>query len=84
MVTAGVTNREQSQAVYAIVVRSGEQTLAVTQPFPLAKGETWEGPLTFSIPSAQDDQLVEILLARDGQLFPYRSLRLWLDVAPAP
>src|SRR3990170_2748821 len=33
MVTAGVTNREQSQAVYAIVVRFGEQTLAVTQPF---------------------------------------------------
>jgi len=83
-VTAGVTNREQGQAAYAIVVRSGHQVLAVTQPFPLAKGETWEGPLTFTMPFAQEDQLVEIFLSRDGQPFPYRTLRLWLDVTPAP
>ena len=81
---AGVTNREQSQAVYAIIVRSGEQTLAVTQPFPLTKGETWEGTLTFSLPAVQKNQLVEILLLRSGQPFPYRTLHLWLDVAPAP
>ena len=82
--TTGVTNREKSQATYAIVGKSGDQTLAVIKPFSLAKGETWEGPLTFRIPSLEGKQTIEILLARDGQPFPYRSLRLLVDVLPNP
>lgn len=83
-VTTGVTNREQTRATYAIVVKSGDQTLTLIKPFSLAKGESWEGPLTFNIPSLEKKQTIEILLARDGQPFPYRSLRLLVDVLPNP
>jgi uncharacterized membrane protein len=92
-VTAGLTNRERQAAVYRIAVELGEtsgmdrpgtgQLLAQAGPVTVQPGDTWEGTVQFVLPQAGKDQRVLLALYRDGEMSPYRHLRLWID-ATAP
>ncbi|MFN2228017.1 MAG: DUF1616 domain-containing protein, partial [Anaerolineae bacterium] len=76
----GITNREGVPATYRIETLVGDQPIGDAGPISLADGETWEGPVQFTLPQPGDDQQVLFFLYRDGDPEPYRSLRLWLNV----
>lgn len=78
----GVANLEREPAVYWIIIKLGDRTIGGIEPFSLKSGETWRGQLSFAIPEVGDNQRVDILLGRENHEFPYRSLRIWLDVKP--
>jgi uncharacterized membrane protein len=80
--TVGITNQEGAAAVYRVKVKAGEQVLTQAGPVKLENGGTWEQRLEFSPPTAGDDQEILLLLEREGQPSPYRSLRLWINVKP--
>ena len=80
-VTVGIANREGVTAEYRVEVRKGERQIGGAGPIVLGDDGVWEGPVTYALPAAGDDQKVEFLLYRDGGGEPYRSLRLWIDVA---
>ena len=81
--TVGINNQESVAAVYRIQVKAGEQVLTQAGPVALENGKTWEQALEFVLPAAGDDQQILLLLEREGQPAPYRSLRLWINVKPA-
>ena len=78
-VAAGIANREGMTAEYRIEVRSGEQQIGAVGPFVVGDGEIWEGPVSYTLPQAGEDQQILFLLYRDGG-DPYRTLRLWINV----
>jgi len=80
----GITNREGEFSQYNIVaVRGEEQALANSGPISLADGETWQGKLTIVLAQPGDGQKVEFFLERIGSPWPYRTLRIWMNVDPA-
>jgi uncharacterized membrane protein len=81
--TVGISNREGAAAVYRIQVKAGEKVLTQAGPVALENGKTWEQALEFVLLTAGDDQQILLLLEREGQPAPYRSLRLWINVKPA-
>ena len=83
-VKIGVANREGRDGLYTVIVKIGEQVIGISPIIALRAGEVWEQPVTFVAPKAGDDQAVDLVLERDGSASPYRTLRLWLNVTPAP
>lgn len=87
-VTMGITNREQLSDSYTVEVwavdpRDGRrQLVSTTSPITLNPGETIRQTLTWQMPWAGTDQIVDFYLIADKhkQDGPYRALRLWLDV----
>lgn len=82
--TVGVSNHEGRDGLYTVFVKIGEQTIGISPIIALKAGEVWEQPVSFVLPEAGDDQAVDLVLERDGSASPYRTLRLWLNVTPAP
>jgi uncharacterized membrane protein len=79
-----IVNREGQTSQYRIVaVGGGSQALSSAGPISLADGETWQGYLTIVLDEPGDGQEVEFLLERDGSPWPYRTLRIWMNVNPA-
>jgi uncharacterized membrane protein len=83
IVTTGITNREGDTSLYNIRVMLDDQVIGQAGPLPLEDGATWEQSVEFTLPKAGDDQQVELILEREGQPSPYRTLRLWLNVTPS-
>ncbi len=83
-VTIGVHNQEGTAAGYRVEVRDDKGVIGQAGPFSLQSGEKIEAPLTFIPQQTGDDVLVTISLYRDDQPAPYRTLKLWLKVDPAP
>jgi uncharacterized membrane protein len=80
----GIRNREGQPGEYKILaVGGGNQALSSSDPIILADGETWQGHLTIVLDQAGDGQKVEFLLERVGSSWPYRTLRIWMNVDPA-
>lgn len=79
-VQLGVANYEGTPVRYRAEARAAGQLLAQAGPIELADGQRWEAPLRYALPSAGDDQQIDILLFRDDQTTPYRQLRLWVNV----
>jgi uncharacterized membrane protein len=82
-VQVGITNREGIAASYRVEASTGGVLLAQLGPVELADGETWQAPLRYSLAQPDDDQQIEIVLFRDDQPAPYRTLRLWVNVQEA-
>jgi uncharacterized membrane protein len=77
----GIANREGVASQYTIVaVLEGDQPLGKTGPVTVEDGTIWEGSMTVSIPEAGKGQKVEFLLERTGSPWPYRTLRVWMNV----
>jgi uncharacterized membrane protein len=79
----GITNQEGVVAIYQIKIKTGGQVLTQTGPVTLENGKSWQKALEFSMPTAGDDQQVLLVLEREGQPSPYRSLQLWINVKPS-
>ena len=80
-VRVGIVNRERERTSYNIVA-SGPSVLVTMDSIVVDSGQAWVGDLSFVIAGPGNNQALDINLFRDGDTSPYRSLRLWLDVAP--
>lgn len=83
-VTLGIANGEGVPAAYRAEVQSRARLLASVEIGSLQPGETRKTRLQFAPDVAGEDIPMSFLLYRDGATTPYRSLRLWLKVRPAP
>jgi len=83
-VSLGITNREAQAGQYTVVAFAGDSPVGHLGPIDLGRGETWQGMFTFSLAEARAEQRVDIQLQREGSPFPYRSLRLWMNVLNRP
>lgn len=86
-VTLGVRNHERGPRTYRVEVWTVDpgsddrrELVAQDGPYMLEMGNGREWPITWRMPWAGDDQVVELLLFADDGVEPYRSLRLWLNV----
>ena len=74
----GVTNHEGHDFTYSIQAQMAGRTLASTAPFTLADGQSIALNVELSAATPGDQQLLEILLLSDKQI--YRRLYLWINV----
>ena len=80
----GVVNREGVEAQYAVsLLINGAQT-ARFGPITLPSDERREHLITFSLNAPGAGQTVRLVLQKDGQTVPYRSLHLRVDALPPP
>ncbi len=80
----GITNHEENTSQYrVVVVGGGDQALASAGPISLADGASWQGAITIRLTQPGNGQRVEFLLERTGSAWPYRTLRVWMNVLPA-
>jgi uncharacterized membrane protein len=79
----GIRNQEGRPSQYRIVaVGSDQQALATAGPIMLEDGQSWRGGMTILLEQAGNGQKVEFLLERIGSPWPYRTLRIWMNVDP--
>jgi len=79
---AGINNLEGESATYSIMLKYSDQQLVSFDNLTLQKDSKWQGEIVFAMPQTGEDQPVDILLARENYPFPYRTLRIWLNVQP--
>ncbi len=83
-VILGVVNHEARPASYSIQVRAGEDLLRTIGPIDLQNEQKWEEHAMFAPRRAGERVKVEFLLYVSGNLQPYRSLHLWVEVRAIP
>jgi uncharacterized membrane protein len=77
----GVINHEYETVTYRVEVRIGGATDNETAAFSLEPGEKREQPVDFSPQTVGQNQEVEFLLYKNGELDPdIKPLHLWVDV----
>jgi uncharacterized membrane protein len=86
-VTLGIRNLERGAREYRVEVwavdpwTQDRRTLVARDgPYTLSKGNGREWPITWQMPWAGDDQVVDLVLFDGAGAEPYRSLQLWLNV----
>ncbi|MEA1908984.1 MAG: DUF1616 domain-containing protein [Euryarchaeota archaeon] len=77
----GVVNHEYADVLYRLEVKLDGEVIH-TEQINLAHDETWEEPFTLKATVEGDNQKLEPLLYREGADEVYRSLHLWVNVAP--
>lgn len=84
VIALGITNHESMVQAYQVVVRSPIDRLSSQGPIEVAPEETWRGWVTFTLDEPGVGVEIQVLLYRDSEREPYRSLRLIVDaVAPS-
>ena len=80
-IAIGISSQEKVPTGYRVEIMSGGSQIGQTETVYLQPGETKELFASFTPITAGDGIEVIFLLYRDGISAPYRSLRLWLEVA---
>lgn len=78
-VIIGVVNHEYANVTYLLEVRLNGEVID-EKGINLLHNETWESPFTFRATRAGENQKLELLLYKNREPEPYRSLHLWVDV----
>lgn len=76
----GAVNHEYRPVTYAVEVRSNGYLKNSAGPFELNQEEKMEAPIGFTFYQPGENIKAEILLFKDGESEPYRSLHLWVNV----
>ena len=79
-VILGIVNRENAEAAYGLLVKSGDVIINKIEPIILANGQKWEQQVSFTLSKVGDNQTVDFLLYKDEAVDPYLSLNLRIDV----
>ena len=79
-VITGIVNREQEITTYRMEIDIAGQNVTQIGPLTLQPDEKWEQTVSFNATEPGLDQKVEFRLYRSGEIEPYRSLHLWLNV----
>ena len=80
----GMVNREGGSESFFVRLRLDGKPVAEVGPIPLMNGEGWENEVGFVPDGAGEDLQLELLLYREGDSEPLRSLLLWLDEIAEP
>ena len=81
-ISLGITNKEGRKSVYRVIAFLEGEPVGGIGFIELPNGESWEENLIISPQTIGEQQMLEIILDREGSDFPYRTLRLWVDVIP--
>jgi uncharacterized membrane protein len=76
----GITNREGRPMAYRVEVRGPAESTGLPNALSLDDGASLETPITLTMAELGHDRQIDVLLFRDDDTVPYRTLRLWLDV----
>jgi len=80
-VIVGVVNHEGKEVSYRVEVVVGSQESTEVGPVVLVNEQKWEGEVSFVPEVAGENQKVEFLLYKDGEVEPcLEPLHLWVDV----
>ena len=79
-ITVVVVNREQKVTNYQLEVNLVGLRVAEVKSIILANQQKWEQKIGFVPDKVGDDQRLELLLYKDGEAEPYRTLYLMIDV----
>jgi len=80
----GLVNREGVEARYTVSLLVNGARTAQFGPITVAPDQRREQLVTFSLNQPGARQTVRLVLQKDGQAAPYRSLHLRVDALPAP
>lgn len=80
----GIVNREGAEAEYSASLLINGRQVRQFGPITLLPGERQERLVTFRLSEPGEGQAVRLILHRDGQTAPYRSLHLRVEGLPAP
>lgn len=80
-VIVGIINHERMKVSYSIEVAISGNTTSVVGPVVLIDQQNWEGRVVFVAKEPGEDQKVEFVLYKNGEVAPYLELHLWVDVA---
>jgi uncharacterized membrane protein len=84
VIALGITNHDSKVESYEIVVRSATERLAGRGPIVLAPEEPWTGRVAITLSEPGTAIEIRVLLFRNAEREPYRSLNLIVDaVAPS-
>ncbi len=87
-ITLGIVNHEYDEVAYLLTMTiDGEPTGIIYNsgsvnqlgPINLAHGEKWEQEIGFAPQHTGENQKVEILLYKNGEISPDNSLNLWIN-----
>ncbi len=76
----GIINNEEQDQVFSVLATMDGELIGITGPLELAAGEDWEGVLEFTPFRGDPNQQIEIILTREGDMQPYRELKLIVEV----
>ena len=76
----GIVDHEHGEMTYRVEVVVGGVKDKEIAPPTLADNQTWEQQVSFSPSKPGDNQKVEFLLYKGGELTPSQELHLWIDV----
>ncbi len=76
----GMVNHEYENTSYRVEVTIDGVRNSEIGPIVLADKEKWEKQFSLTPTSVGENRKVEFLLYKTGQMEPYLSLRLWIDV----
>jgi uncharacterized membrane protein len=79
-VTLGIINREGKETGYSVVVRKPGEADAEIARVSLQPEEVWEQTIAFSTGTIAENKKLELLLFRENETEPYRSLHIHLIV----
>ena len=80
-VIVGIVNHEGKEVSYRVEVVVGSQESTEVGPVVLVDEQKWEGEVSFVPEVAGENQKVEFLLYKDGEVEPcLEPLHLWVDV----
>ena len=84
-VTVGIANYDNETVSYRVEVRIDGVKNNEVQGITLERGERWENGVSFTPGVAGENQKVEFLLYKNGEVKPFfEPLRLWVDVKVKP
>lgn len=75
-----IVNHEYENTSYGIEITTDGLRNKEIGPIVLANKEKWENEVSFTPTSVGENQNVEFLLYKTGQVEPYQRLHLWIDV----
>ena len=75
---AGIINRESDTTSYRMELSIDGQKIKDIGPVVVARGQKWEGEVTFTPDKVGDNQKLQLSLYKEAQL--YTQLALWVNV----
>ncbi len=80
-VIMGIINNEHKTASYQLEVRINNEKNNEVGPIVVENEGKWEGEISFTPQIAGENQRVEFLLYKNGEVEPrFEPIRLWVDV----
>jgi len=81
-VIVGIINHEGKEVSYRMEVVIGSEKITEVRPVVLADEQKWEGEVGFVPTTPGENQKVEFLMYKDGEVEPcLEPLHLWVDVS---